>query len=142
MVVPPVEKYHSYLNFDEPEKSQLPRIDITMDDDYMLSRKDYTGCSVQISNASEYDLDKTEAKIRIRGNSTAHADKKNYKIKFPEKISLFGGGEEKSWVLLANVDDITGIHNLFIKQFIVIKLLKKHCLERLKDFKTKGIPFI
>jgi len=66
MVVTPVEKYHSYLNFDEPEKSQLPRIDITMDDDYMLSRKDYTGCSVQISNASEYDLDKTEAKTLVQ----------------------------------------------------------------------------
>lgn len=105
-----VENYHSYLNFDEPENSTLPRIDIAIDEDYQLSKSDYTKCSVQITNADEYDLEKADAKIKIRGNTTAQADKKPYKIKFDEKTSLFGGGKEKSWVLLANVNDIPGIH--------------------------------
>ncbi len=106
-----INDFHSHLDFEEPQVSNLPRIDITMDEDYVLSRTDYTRCSVKISSAGEYNLGETKAKIRIRGNSTARADKKPYKIKFGEKTSLFGGGNEKSWVLLANVNDITGIHN-------------------------------
>ncbi len=107
----PVEDYHSTLNYTEPKNSKIPRIDILMDDDYSLSKTNYTECSVQISNAAEYNLDPSDAKIRIRGNSTQYADKKPYKIKFNEKTSLFGGGDEKSWVLLANANDITGLHN-------------------------------
>ncbi len=106
-----VTDYHSNLNFDEPIDSQIPRIDISMDEDYTLSKEEYTKCSISISNANEYNLSTADAKIRVRGNSTQQADKKPYKIKFSEKTSLFGGGEEKSWVLLANVNDITGIHN-------------------------------
>ena len=72
----PVENYHSYLNFDEPKDSLIPRIDIVMDEDYMLSKADYTKCTVQISNADEYNLSESEAKIKIRGNTTQYADKK------------------------------------------------------------------
>ena len=106
-----VKDYHSNLDFDEISDSKLPRIDIIMDEDYMLSRDEYTQCEIQITNADKFDLPLSEAKLRIRGNSTSFADKKPYKIKFKEKTSLFGGGKEKSWVLLANVNDITGIHN-------------------------------
>jgi len=45
--------------------------------------------------------------IRLRGNSTADAAKKPYRIKFGEKKSLFGKAEAKSWVLLANFYDGT-----------------------------------
>ena len=106
-----VVDYHSDIDFDEPANSELPRIDISMASDYKLSKDNYTKCSIQISNAEEYDLDESAAKIKIRGNTTQFADKKPYKIKFEEKTSLFGGGKEKSWVLLANVSDITGLHN-------------------------------
>lgn len=118
----PVENYHSYLNFDEPKDSLIPRIDIVMDEDYMLSKADYTKCTVQISNADEYNLSESEAKIKIRGNTTQYADKKPYKIKFSEKTSLFGGGKEKSWVLLANVNDITGLHN-YVSMEIARKIM-------------------
>ncbi len=108
---PDVKDYHSYLSFEEPENSLLPRIDISMDEDYLLSRTEYTNCFVQISNADEYNLESEKARIRIRGNSTQFADKKPYKICFFEETSLFGGGKERNWVLLANVNDTTGIHN-------------------------------
>ncbi|MDR2592825.1 MAG: CotH kinase family protein [Chitinispirillales bacterium] len=45
--------------------------------------------------------------IRVRGNSTAGLDKKPYRIKFGEKIKLFGDTAAKSWVLLANYYDGT-----------------------------------
>ncbi len=106
-----VEDYHSSLKFNNPEKSELPRVAVYMDEDYRLSKDDYTSCSVKITNAAEYNLDQKEAKIKIWGNSTAITDKKPYKIKFSQKTSLFGGGREKSWILLTNVNDITGIHN-------------------------------
>jgi len=45
--------------------------------------------------------------IKVRGNSTANAAKKPYKIKFGEKVSLFNKEPAKSWVLLANFYDAT-----------------------------------
>ena len=106
-----VEKYHSNLNFEDVSESTLPRMNIVMSTDYLLSSDEYTECTVEIKNADEYNLDACNANIRIRGNTTSQADKKPYKLKLDEKKSLFGGGKEKSWVLLANVNDITGIHN-------------------------------
>ena len=106
-----VKNYHSDLKFQEVENSSLPKLDIVMADDYTLSRDDYTRCKIKITNAEEFNLELSDAQIRVRGNTTSQADKKPFKIKFDEKISIFGGGKEKSWVLLANVSDITGIHN-------------------------------
>ncbi|MDR2582833.1 MAG: CotH kinase family protein [Fibromonadaceae bacterium] len=45
--------------------------------------------------------------IKVRGNSTAAAAKKPYKVKFGEKVSLFGKEPAKSWILLANFYDAT-----------------------------------
>jgi uncharacterized repeat protein (TIGR02543 family) len=45
--------------------------------------------------------------LRIRGNSTADADKKPYRIKFGSKTSMFGKTAAKSWVLLADYYDGT-----------------------------------
>jgi len=55
-------------------------------------------------NNSRNNLTRTSKpdSIRLRGNSTAGADKKPYRIKFGENISLFGDTAAKSWVLLAN----------------------------------------
>ena len=49
--------------------------------------------------------------MRGRGNSTWLADKKPYKIKFEDKQDLFGLGENKHYVLLANVYDRTFLKN-------------------------------
>jgi len=63
---------------------------------------------------SAADLTKTPALndsiyIRLRGNSTADAAKKPYRIKFDKKVSLIDKNKEpaKSWALLANFYDGT-----------------------------------
>ena len=53
-------------------------------------------------------------RIRGRGNSTWHAPKKPYRVRFRENISLFGHSAAENWVLLANWFDATqGIKNAF-----------------------------
>ncbi len=54
-----------------------------------------------------YELDY----IRGRGNSTWLVDKKPYKIKLDKKANLFGMGESKHWVLLANYYDYSLLRN-------------------------------
>ena len=49
--------------------------------------------------------------IRGRGNSTWSLEKKPFQIKLSEKADLFGMGEAKTWILLANGFDETGIRN-------------------------------
>jgi hypothetical protein len=67
----------------------------------------------QLEGAGNHNLDLTpeptgEAdSIRVRGNSTASADKKPYRIKFDKQQALFGKQKAKSWVLLANYYDQT-----------------------------------
>ena len=50
-------------------------------------------------------------KIRGRGNSTWRASKKPYKITLNDPADLFGIGENKHWVLLANAYDPTLMRN-------------------------------
>ena len=50
-------------------------------------------------------------KIRGRGNSTWSLEKKPFEIKLSEKADLFGMGEAKTWILLANGFDETGIRS-------------------------------
>jgi hypothetical protein len=53
----------------------------------------------------------SDVEIRGRGNSTWTHVKKPYRLRFPERQSLFGLSEAKSWVLLANYQDPTLIMN-------------------------------
>jgi hypothetical protein len=62
--------------------------------------------------------------IRVRGNSTAQAGKRPYRIKFDKKVSMFGRTAAKSWVLLAEFYDGT-----FALNAIVFRLGKKMGLE-------------
>ncbi len=49
--------------------------------------------------------------MKGRGNSTWSLEKKPFQIKLSEKADLFGMGEAKTWILLANGFDETGIRN-------------------------------
>ncbi len=49
--------------------------------------------------------------IKVRGNSTAHAEKKPYNIKFSSKHDVFGMGNSKKWCLLANCFDPSLLRN-------------------------------
>ena len=63
-------------------------------------------------NKPVFTLDMTEDGIRGRGNSTWGMPKKPYKLKFDSKVSIFGLGEDKEWVLLANYADKTLLRNV------------------------------
>jgi spore coat protein CotH len=78
----------------------------------VTSKEQYIHAGIEISdpNNSGNNL-QTEVEIRGRGNTTWKANKKPYRIKFPEKTSLFGHEKAKSWVLLANNQDTTLVLN-------------------------------
>jgi len=65
-----------------------------------------TGSSADLTKATALD---DSIHIRLRGNSTADAAKKPYRIKFDKKVSLIDRNKEpaKSWALLANFYDGT-----------------------------------
>lgn len=63
-----------------------------------------------------YDKDKQELatsslKIKGHGNSTWTCDKKPYKLKFNESVSLFDFPKDTEWTLLANYADPTFLRN-------------------------------
>lgn len=79
--------------------------------------KDYSQAMIEYNNPNTSVNIKKEGKIKVRGNSTALAPKKPYKIKFEEKQDLLGKGEFKDWVLLANAFDKTLLRNKLVLDF-------------------------
>lgn len=79
-----------------------------------ITNDDYVSCQIAVVPS---DKDETPfiydalSEIKVRGNSTALADKKGYNFKFSSKNNLFGFGEAKKWSLLANAYDKTLIRN-------------------------------
>lgn len=95
------------------ENSTLPRVDICFDG-MTIDKDHYTDATLSITNnkATGYlDIEPQSVRIKLRGNSTAACPKLPIKIKFEDKIQLFEGSKEKTWTLLANYFDPTGIHN-------------------------------
>ncbi len=71
------------------------------------SKKQYINAGFRICGTDEqYEISETIL-LRGRGNNSWGYEKKSYKMKFPEKVNLFGlgTGKDKVWVLLANVCD-------------------------------------
>lgn len=64
-----------------------------------------------ITTKASGDVFEAAGKIKGRGNSTWAEKKKPYKIKFNEKVSLFGEAKDKEWVLLANHLDCSFVRN-------------------------------
>jgi hypothetical protein len=98
-----------------PQSTGLPviKIEIAGGINAIRDKENYIPSSVRLSDAShpEYNFEGKEAGIRGRGNVTWGYPKKPYRLKFDKKISMFGLGEAKSWVLLANYRDPTLIMN-------------------------------
>ena len=99
---------------------QVPVIRINTDNAApVLDKKNYVKGTVVIEDPAEmyWDTPRVEFKmtkdgIRGRGNSTWDMPKKPYKLKFDSKVSIFGLGEDKEWVLLANYADKTLLRNV------------------------------
>lgn len=64
-----------------------------------------------------YDTISQPGTIKVRGNSTANADKKPYNISFDSKQEVFGMGKAKKWSLLANAFDKSLIRNRLAMEF-------------------------
>ncbi len=91
-------------------KEELPRIDITTEGGHGIHSKDYyVNSTISVSRCDEaYILTDCAAGVRVRGNSTAGAPKKPYRIKFETKQSMLGlndGEAFKSWCLMADYFD-------------------------------------
>ncbi|MBE6726701.1 MAG: hypothetical protein E7576_16160 [Ruminococcaceae bacterium] len=71
------------------------------------SKTEYISADFRICGTDEeYSFSET-IQLRGRGNNSWGYEKKSYKMKFPQKVNLFGlgTGKDKVWVLLANVCD-------------------------------------
>ncbi len=94
--------------------SNLPTIYISSDRDYYSVEKDvYSPAQMSISTTEFYSDTKYngDIQIKLRGNSTAYQSKRPFHIKLSKKTDMFGMGEDKHWVLLANTFDRTNMRN-------------------------------
>lgn len=92
-----------------------------------LKRKDgYTEGSFRMTDKEGNSLteDSIEVSVKVRGNTTAKAEKKPYTIKFTENQNLLGMGEAKKYCLIANAYDPTLMRN-----YIAFKLAEELGLE-------------
>ncbi len=94
----------------ETEASELPRLDIITENGQGINSKDYyTKSTVTLSNCHEnYAFTEVGAHLRVRGNSTAVAPKKPYRLKFDvkqEMLGLSGGRAFRNWCLMADYYD-------------------------------------
>ena len=96
----------------EKEKLDLPIVSIdTYRKKKIKSKEVYVDCTVSLCADEELSFEAVSARIKGRGNSTFQHDKKPYKIKFDEKISVLGEGAAKEWTLIANHMDYSLVRN-------------------------------
>ncbi len=97
-------RYRRATSICEQERA-IPRVDVNTGGVEIASTEDYVSCTVSVSGT---EISEYTAGIRGRGNTTwEYFPKKPYRIKFTEKVSLFGEQENKSWVLLAMSNDFS-----------------------------------
>lgn len=98
-------------------EKEIPVIKITLKDDISLdeiragTKEDkYEGNNAEIiSNGKTATF--SDVQIKGRGNSTWGQPKLPFQIKFKEKVDLFGMGERKKYILLANYFDYSSLRN-------------------------------
>lgn len=112
-----IRKYTVQMSFQK--NKSIPTITIkTQNGAKILDKKNYVKGTVTISDPDglywdtpELVLEMKKDGIRGRGNTTWDMPKKPYKLKFDEKVSIFGLPADKEWVLLANYADKTLLRN-------------------------------
>ncbi len=83
--------------------SKVPRIDIDIEKGHTVaSRNYYLNADFKITGHDTYKDFTGTVQIKGRGNNSWNYAKKSYRLKFAEKVKLFGLTKGKSWVLLAN----------------------------------------
>ncbi|MBP3568782.1 MAG: CotH kinase family protein [Lachnospiraceae bacterium] len=96
------------------EYSVLPVLELTVENKI---NDNYEAGTMLLSNLAGTTLYEGGLEIKLRGNSTRYLNKRPYKIKLETKSDLFGMGENKHWVLLANDIDHTLIRNKITLDF-------------------------
>lgn len=98
-----------FISYQTVKDTGLPKIEITTENrEKITSKENYVKCTVNLLYADEYAFEDAAAGIRGRGNDTwKYYPKKPYRIKFDEKMSVFGEAKNKSWVLLAMYNDFS-----------------------------------
>ena len=84
-------------------ESNVPRIDIDIENgNTVASRNYYLNAGFKVTGYGTYNDFEGTVQIKGRGNNSWNYAKKSYRLKFAEKVKLFGLKKGKSWVLLAN----------------------------------------
>ncbi|MGN1444675.1 MAG: CotH kinase family protein, partial [Eubacteriales bacterium] len=91
-------------------KETMPRLDIVTEGGQSVTSKEvYVRCTVSMSDCDEsFAFTDSPAGIRVRGNSTAGAPKKPYRLKFDVKqpmLDLNDGHAFRNWCLMADYFD-------------------------------------
>lgn len=108
------------LNDSEYPYAELPRIVIETENfNEIRDTETYKKASFQIYGEKNPESEVIPLQIRGRGNASFKMYKYSYKLKFNEKISLFGFPKDKEWNLIANAADKSLLMN-----FITFKLSK------------------
>jgi len=94
--------------------SVLPVLELTVENKI---GNNYEAGTMVLSDLAGTTLYEGGLEIKLRGNSTRQLNKHPYKIKLETKSDLFGMGENKHWVLLANDIDHTLIRNKITLDF-------------------------
>ncbi len=117
----------------EPETDAvpMPRLDIYTDDGGDVTSKDhYKHGTATLSQCHEkFAFKNVGVNIRARGNSTFHAPKKPFRLKFDEKqemLGLNGGKAYKSWVLMADYYDGSMLRTFGTFKFAQALMEKKY----------------
>lgn len=100
------------LNDSEYPYANIPRIVIETEQLKEIRDKDsYQMSYLQIYGEKNPLSEIYELKIRGRGHSSFKFPKFSYRLKFAEKVSLFGMPANKDWILLSNFADKTMLKN-------------------------------
>ena len=108
----PTQDMDLYAKF-EIKPLSLPVFEINTEDKKPIEDKEtYIRCTASLSNTENpFEFQGETGKIKGRGNTTWTMPKKPYKLKFDEKVDLFGFGAAKTWVLLADFGDKSLLRN-------------------------------
>ncbi|MBQ6387737.1 MAG: CotH kinase family protein [Ruminococcus sp.] len=93
--------------------NMVPRVYVTTDNGNgnTIEKEDgYVEATVKIEDTDGTVLEDA-ADFKVRGNSTALAEKKPFTFKFNNKKNVLGMGKAKKWVLFANCGDPTLMRN-------------------------------
>ncbi len=110
MITLQVEGYDEVYYF----VSSLPTVFINSAAGYNdISKGGYSSATMRIATTEKFPDTAYDGgiDIKVRGNSTAWAPKRPFKIKLDTKADLFGMGANKHWCLLANFYDRTNLRN-------------------------------